>query len=210
MFGINSFKDLDAMTVMLIAIVVILIIYFVRRSSNYSCNLIEGLTNNDDKPEDVKQFIKSINKWESSSVKFVDTEVTDLNKLANALTSGLDFSSNCSNYENILIDLEDIANSLSLIQCIDMMKQLNDLGAEGGNENNLLANYKANYNNIAELQQFKTYLNDIHSWLGTKGCSAASSAMSGIFSKKSSSSNSSSSSSSDSNKKSSSSSPFSF
>lgn len=195
MFGIKSFKDLDAMTVMLIAIVVILIIYFVRRSSNYSCNLIEGLTNNDDKPKDVKQFIKSIKKWEASSVKFVDTEVTDLNKLANALTSGLDFSSNCSNYENILIDLEDIANSMSLIQCIDMMKQLNELGVEGGDTSeDLFYAYFTGMQNIYALQQSKTYLNDIHSWMGTKGCSAASSAMSGLFSKKSSKSSSSSSS----------------
>ena len=199
MFGITNLKNLDTMTVMLIAIVVILIIYIVRRSCNYSSNLIEGLTNNDDKPDDVKQFIKSIDKWEKSSVKFVDTEVTDLNKLANALTSGLDFGSNCSNYENILIDLEDIANSLSLIQCIDMMKQLNDLGAEGGNEDKLLANYRSNYNNVAELQQFKTYLNDIHSWIGTKGCSTALSGATNLFSKKN----------SDSKKKTSSSGPFS-
>ncbi len=205
MFGINSFKDLDAMTVMLIAIVVILIIYVVRRSCNYSSNLIEGLTNNDPTSKEDSHFIKSINNWEKSSVKFSNVEPQDLNKLANALTSGLDFNSNCDDYENILIDLEDIANSFSLIQCIDMMKQLNDLGAESGNEDKLLANYKANYNNIAELQQFKTYLSDIHSWIGTKGCSGASSAVSGLFSKKSSSSSSS----SDSKKKSQSSSPFS-
>lgn len=196
MFGIKSFKDLDAMTVMLIAIVVILIIYFVRRSSNYSCNLIEGLTNNDDKPKDVKQFIKSIQKWEASSVKFVDTEVTDLNKLANALTSGLDFSSNCSNYENILIDLEDIAYSLSLIQCIDMMKQLNELGDDPSSDaaSKLFFSYFTSMQNIYALQQSKSVLSDIHSWMGTKGCSAASSAMSGLFSKKSSKSSSSSSS----------------
>lgn len=190
MFEINSFKDLDAMTVMLIAIVVILIIYVVRRSCNYSSNLIEGLANNDDKPKDVKQFIKSINNWEKSSVKFSNVEPQDLNKLANALTSGLDFNSNCDNYENILIDLEDIANSLSLIQCIDMMKQLNDLGSESDSEDKLLSAYYSNSANIAGLQQFKTYLNDIHSWIGTKGCNAASSAVSGLFSKKSSSSDS--------------------
>lgn len=184
-------KDLDVMTVILIGIFVILLIYFIRRSSKYSSKLIEGLTN-DDKPKDVKQFIKSISNWEKNSVKFVDTEVTDLNKLANSLTSGLDFKSNCSNYENILIDLEDISNSLSLIQCIDMMKQLNDLGAESGNEAKLLASFKENYNNIAELQQFKTYLNDIYTWATTKeGCSAAASAMSNFFSKDSSSSSSS-------------------
>ena len=206
MFGIKSFKDLDGMTVILIVIVVILIIYLVRRSCNYSSTLVEGLANND-KPEDVKQFIKSINNWEKSSVKFSNTEPKDLNKLANALTSGLDFNSNCDDYENILIDLEDIANSLSLIQCIDMMKQLNDLGAEGGNENKLLSAYYSNSMNIAGLQQFKTYLNDIHTWIGTKGCTSAGSAMSGLFSKKSSSSSSSSS--SDSKKKSQSSNPFS-
>lgn len=194
MFGVNSLKDLDTMSVILIIIIVILVLYFIRRSCNYSSKLIEGLTN-DDKPKDVKQFIKSISNWEKNSVKFVDTEVTDLNKLANSLTSGLDFKSNCSNYENILIDLEDISNSLSLIQCIDMMKQLNDLGAENNNEAQLLANFKENYNNIAELQQFKTYINDIYTWATTKeGCNAAASTMSNLFSKKSNSSSSSSSS----------------
>ena len=201
MFGINSFKDLDAMTVILIAIIVILIIYLVRRSCNYSSNLIEGLTNSDPTSKEDSQFIKSINNWEKNSVKFSNVEPKDLNKLANALTSGLDFNSNCDDYENILIDLEDIANSFSLIQCIDMMKQLNDLGAEGGNEDKLLSAYYSNSTNIAGLQQFKSYLNDIHTWIGTKGCSSAGSAMSGLFSKKSSSS--------DSKKKSKSSNPFS-
>ena len=182
MIGIKSFKDLDAMTVILIVIIVIFIIYLVRRSCNYSSNLIEGFTN-DDNPKDVNRFIKSISNWEKNSVKFSDTEVTDLNKLAKSLISGLDFKTNCNSYEDILIDLEDTANSLSLIQCIDMMKQLNDLGANYGNEPQLLANYKENYKNIAELQQFKTYLNDIYTWITTKeGCSPG--AVSGLFANK--------------------------
>ena len=107
------------MSVILIIIIVILVLYFIRRSCNYSSKLIEGLTN-DDKPKDVKQFVKSISNWEKNSVKFVDTEVTDLNKLANSLTSGLDFKSNCGNYENILIDFE----SFFLYSCIFFLNSL--------------------------------------------------------------------------------------
>lgn len=169
MFGMNSLKELDMMSVILISVSVILIIYIIQRSSKYSGSLIEGLTNKTNKSSDDKmKFATAIKNWESATIKYKSTDMTDINKLANSIMNELDLSNNRSDYEEILADLESIGNSFSLILCVQMMKDLNMMGTQDTSEQNasreVLSNLMEYSNAINSLQEFKRNLSDIHSW----------------------------------------------
>ena len=108
MFGMNSLKELDMMSVILISVSVILIIYIIRRSSNYSGSLMEGLANRSNGSNDTKyKFATAIKNWETSSIKYKSADMTDINKLASSIMNELDLSNNRSDYEEILADLDD-------------------------------------------------------------------------------------------------------
>lgn len=189
MFGMNSLKELDMMSVILISVSVILIIYIIRRSSNYSGSLMEGLANRSNGSNDTKyKFATAIKNWESSSIKYKSADMTDINKLASSIMNELDLSNNRSDYEEILADLENIGNSFSLILCVNMMKELNQMGAQNDTEGQatgeLLADFMINAGFINQLQEFKRNLSDIHSWTSTTVPSMGSSKVGSIFSPK--------------------------
>lgn len=189
MFGMNSLKELDMMSVILISVSVILIIYIIRRSSNYSGSLMEGLANRSNGSNDTKyKFATAIKNWESSSIKYKSADMTDINKLASSIMNELDLSNNRSDYEEILADLENIGNSFSLILCVNMMKELNKMGSQSDTEGQatgeLLADFMINAGFINQLQEFKRNLSDIHSWTSTAVPSMGSSKVGSIFSPK--------------------------
>lgn len=185
MFGIKSFKDLDMMTIMLIAVVIILVIYLIRRSSIYSSKLIEGNTlRNKNQQNDTKyKFSKAIEKWEASTLKMKKNDVDDINTLANAIMNDLNYNKHSDDYKEIIADLENIANSFSVILCVDMTKQLNKMSEHSTTEdsavNDILNGIMMNALNINSLQEFKRNLVDIHSW--TPMPTSSSSSDSNIF-----------------------------
>ena len=89
MFGMNSLKELDMMSVILISVSVILIIYIIRRSSNYSGSLMEGLANRSNGSNDTKyKFATAIKNWETAiknipegQKQYLNLYEAELNKL---------------------------------------------------------------------------------------------------------------------------------
>ena len=202
MFGIKNLKDLDMMTVSLIIVAVILMLYLIRRSTMYSSRLIEGNTlRNKSQQNDTKyKFATAIENWEKSSIKYQASDVSNIKSLASAIMNDLNYNGtdskgerNSTNYKEMMVDLEDIANSFSVILCVDMAKQLNKMGTQTDTErqasSEILFDFLANASFINSLQEFKRNLGDIHSWNPMPMSSLSSSNSSSMFggSKKSSS-----------------------
>ena len=162
---LKFFKELDMMSISLILIGVLIVVYFIQKFTNYTPSLLEGLANREDSDAKKYQFPNAIKNWEASSIKYTDADVSNLNNLSNSIHAELNFKKNRNDYEDVLVDLEDITHSFSMIVTLQMTKLLSEMGEKNNNTEETLQKYLEHVRHVNQLQEFNTNLSKIYSWM---------------------------------------------